>query len=108
MRTDFKQLEYLHKDLRKLLAWLENETGLEFTETSSYRPGDKGVHGTSPVRGYDLRMRNLPIGNAITHFINYNWQYDQDRPNLKCAVLHGEGANMHLHLQVHSNTETVF
>ena len=62
MKTDYKQLEYLHIILRTLLAWLERETGLEFTETSSFRDSGTGVHTTMPCRGYDLRMRNKMIG----------------------------------------------
>jgi len=109
MKTDFYQLNYLHIDLRKLLKWLENETGLEFTETSSWRPDDpNSVHGQNPCRGYDLRMRNYAIGVAIVNFINDHWTYDPERPELKCALIHGEGADMHIHLQVHPQTETVF
>ena len=108
MRTDFAQHEYLHKDLRKLLSWLEHQTGLEFTNTSNRRIGDKGVHGTDPTRGYDLRMRNKLIGEAICKFINQNWIYDPERPHLKCAVLHGEGWELHIHLQVSDSTDTIF
>lgn len=108
MRTDYKQLEYLHQYLRNLLSWLEHQTGIEFTNTSNRRIGDKGVHGTDPCRGYDLRMRNQYIGEAIAKVINSHWIYDPERPHLKCAVLHGEGADMHLHLQVHNNTDTLF
>ena len=104
MRTDFKQLNYLHPKLRKILSWLEKTTGLEFTETSSYRIDDKGVHGTEPCRGYDLRMRHVAIGEAICNHINTTWTYDPARLELKCAVLHGKGSNLHIHLQVHPNT----
>lgn len=104
MKTDFKQHEYLHPDLRRLLSWLENETGLEFTNTSNRRIGDDGVHGTDPTRGYDLRMRNYEIGVAICKFINEHWAYDYERPDIKCALIHGEGAKMHIHCQVHPNT----
>lgn len=105
MRTDYKQLEYLHIILRTLLAWLERETGLEFTETSSYRDSGTGVHTTMPCRGYDLRMRNKMIGQAICDFINSHWIYDPRRPDMKCAIIHGEGSNLHIHVQVHPNTE---
>ena len=104
MRTDVAQLNYLHKTLRELLVWLERTTGLEFTETSSWRPHDDGVHGTSPVRGYDVRMRSETIGQAVADHINDAREYDPGRPDLACAVLHGEASNVHLHIQVHGNT----
>lgn len=107
MRTDFKQLEYLDVKLRVLLKWLEESTGLEFTETSSYRVGTGSVHNTLPCRGYDLRMRCRVIGEAIESYINSKWVYDPSRPEKKCAVLHGKGSELHLHLQVHSNTELI-
>lgn len=104
MRTDFKQLEYLDITLRELLAWLEDSTGIDFTETSSYREGEGSVHNTLPCRGYDLRMRSKPIGDAICAHINYTWHYDSARPLKKCAMIHGLDNNMHIHLQVHPNT----
>ena len=104
MRTDYSQLKYLHVTLRLLLEWLENTTGLEFTETSSYKEGEGSVHNTMPCRGYDLRMRNKAIGEAICKHINEFWIYDDERPEKVCAILHGEGSNLHIHLQVHPNT----
>ena len=108
MRIDTGQLQFLNTELRSLVGWLENETGLEFTITSLYRMNDNGVHGVLPVRGCDLRIRNLRIGKEIENFINHHWIYDPERPDKKCAVLHGDGANLHIHLQVHPNTESVF
>lgn len=104
MKIDYGQMYFFHKHLRHLIAWLENSTGLDFTGTSLYRPGDTGVHGQMPVRGTDLRMRSRVIGEAIESEINKAWIYDTKRPAMKCAILHGEGSNMHLHLQVHQNT----
>lgn len=104
MKLDIKQLKFVNPTLRKICVWLEKETGLGFTVTSIYRDGDDGVHGTMPVRGVDLRMRNIPIGLAIIEFINRNWAYDHSRPEMECAVLHGEGSDLHIHLQVHNNT----
>lgn len=104
MRTDYSQLNYLHPMMRKLLKWLEVRTGLEFTETSSYREGVGSVHNTMPCRGYDLRMRNREIGQAICDFINKFWLYDENQAGKNCAIIHGEGSNLHIHLQVHPNT----
>lgn len=104
MRIDIAQLNYYHQTLRNLLTTLEKDTGLEFTITSQYRENDTGVHGQIPLRGTDLRMRVYSIGKAIESYINSNWQYDIDRPHLKCALLHGKGSNLHLHVQVHPKT----
>jgi hypothetical protein len=107
MKIDIAQLEFIDKKLRRLLLWLEDSTGLEFTITSQYRENDKGVHGQIPLRGIDLRMRDELIGERVRDCVNINWFYDPKRPDKKCAVLHGEGANLHLHIQVHANTERI-
>jgi hypothetical protein len=104
MRIDIGQLEFIDKTLRDILVWLERETGLEYTITSLYRIGDTGVHGTLPLRGADLRMRNSRVGKEIRRMINELWTYDPDRPVKRCAILHGVGGNLHLHVQVHPNT----
>jgi hypothetical protein len=107
MKSDIAQLEYVHPKLRKLITWLEESTGFEFTETSRYRMEGDGVHTQLPVRGEDLRCRSKEIGLAVEAYINKSWKYDQKRPHLKCCFLHGEGSNLHLHLQVHDNTEYI-
>jgi hypothetical protein len=104
MKLDIAQLEFIDINLRLMVVWLENETGLEFTGTSLYRIGDDGVHGTLPLRGVDLRARNIETGQSVVKLINDNWTYDTKRPDFKCAVLHGKGANLHIHLQSHQNT----
>ena len=104
MRIDIKQLEFIDKNLRDLVVWLGKRSGLEFTATSLYRVNDTGVHGTLPLRGIDLRVRDVNTGTSIEALVNDSWTYDTERPNLKCAILHGIGSNMHLHLQVHPST----
>jgi hypothetical protein len=104
MKIDIAQLEFIEKSLREILFWTEIETGLEFTITSLYRIGDDGVHGQLPLRGTDLRIRCESVGKGIEKLINQKWRYDPSRPEKKCAFLHGEGANLHLHIQVHPNT----
>ena len=101
---DFGQLKFVDKKLRKLVAWLQETTGQTYTITSLYRIGDTGVHGQLPVRGVDLRCRNREIGKKIEQLINLVWIYDKHRPGKRCAFLHGTGANLHLHLQVHPKT----
>ena len=105
MRIDTDQLEFIDGKLRKILSWVEDTTGLEFTITSLYRIGDKGVHGSLPLRGTDLRCRNMQVGTMVESLINSHWQYDSSRPTMKCAVLHGSGSNLHIHVQVHPKTE---
>lgn len=104
MLIDIGQLEFIDSTLRDILVWLEVKTGQTFTITSLYRINDSGVHGALPLRGTDLRCRNKEIGRQIEKLINDHWQYDQARPDKKCAVLHGSGRNMHIHVQVHPNT----
>ena len=105
MKIDIKQLKFIDQTLRDILVWAEKATGLEFTITSIYRDGDTGVHGAMPVRGVDLRMRNLSVGREVTSLINREFSYDPSRIGLKCAVLHGADSNLHIHVQVHPNTK---
>jgi len=104
MKADFMQWKFLDIKLRQLLQYIEGNLGMEFTITSLYRPGDKGVHGTLPVRGADIRCRVMEVGFVVRDYINEEWYYDPSRPSMKCAVAHGKGANFHIHLQVHPNT----
>jgi len=104
MNEDYARMKENHPNLIELLNWLKETTGLRFTKTSGYRKGDNGVHGTWPCRGRDLRMRNHEIGAVICKHINDNWIYDPARLNKMCAILHGDGANLHIHTQVHQNT----
>lgn len=101
MLIDIRQISGTHAELRKILEWLEESTGLSFTITSQHRKSDTGVHGTIPTRAHDLRMRHRGIGEEIEKYINDNWVYDPSRPQFKCALLHGDGLNLHLHIQIH-------
>ena len=104
MRIDIQQLEFIDSKLRKILMWIETSTGQEFTITSLYRIGDKGVHGVLPLRGADLRMRNRSVGRGVVSWINSRWKYNPASPGRECALLHGDGGNLHIHVQVHANT----
>ena len=73
--------------------------------TSGYRKGDKGVHGTLPCRGIDIRSRIYENPQAIVDDINRHFIYDINRPEKKCAILHNVGHGEHIHLQVHPNTK---
>lgn len=105
MKIDISQLEYIDKRLRKILVWLEKETGLELTITSQYRIGDRGVHGTLPLRGTDLRVRSKTVGKELELLVNDVWEYNSKKPGRFCAMMHGKGANLHLHIQTHPNTK---
>lgn len=107
MQIDIQQLEFIDPQLRKMAVWVEEKTGVKFTVTSLYRIGDTGVHGTLPLRGLDFRCRSMEFGITVEALINKNWKYDPKRPLKTCCLLHGEGTNLHLHLQVHPNTEFV-
>ncbi len=104
MRIDYMQLEFIHLTLREICKFVEDLTGLEPTITSLFRMNDPGVHGQLPLRGIDLRMRSILVGEQIEDMVNNRFTYDPDRPAMRCAVLHGDGLNQHLHLQVHANT----
>lgn len=104
MKTDIQQISMFHPNLIAVLLWLEAATGFEYTITSQHRKGDKGVHGTMPLRAVDLRCRAKSVGWTIEHLINTAWAYDPTRPNKSVCLSHGEGANYHLHIQVHTNT----
>ena len=108
MNIDYYNLEFIHITLRKILKDIEQSVGVEFFITSLYRVGDKGVHGVIPLRGVDLRMRNYKIGKEVEDLINKKWIYDPKRPYLKCALFHGTGYSLHLHIQCHDNTTTIY
>lgn len=104
MKIDIWQLEFIDKTLRDILVWVESQTGMEFTITSLYRMNDNGVHGQLPLRGTDLRCRDITVGEEVESLINRAWVYDHNRPVKTCAFLHGSGSNLHLHIQTHPNT----
>ena len=103
MNIDIGQLEFIDKTLRLILVDIEAHTGLEFTITSLYRMNDGGVHGTLPLRGVDLRMRDESIGHELEKYINFKWMYSVEIGK-QCALLHGRGFNLHLHIQTHKDT----
>ena len=105
MKIDVGQNDLFHPKLQEILEWMEDSIGVEFLNTSNYRPDDDGVHGTIPLRGWDLRMRSETVGQAIADHVNDEWEYDPARPDYACVVLHGHGeGGLHLHVQVHDNT----
>ena len=95
-----------HPVLTQIIVWLANNYGMVMTE--SFRPamhqGD--VHSTDPVRAVDIRSKCYEGDQAgkIRDEINSLWQYDSNRPNMQCALIHDAGMGVHFHIQVHPNT----
>ena len=106
MNIDIKQLEFIDHNLRQILLDMEEDTGFKFTITSLYRINDSGVHGTLPLRGTDIRVRNISMGKLLEKYINDNWEYNAESGK-PCALLHGSSTNSHLHIQVHPNTRRI-
>ena len=101
---DIDQLGFVHPNLKLLLHDLETITGFDFVSTSLYRINDEGVHGSLPLRGWDIRCFDETIGRHIASRLNLRWQYDPSRPHLSVAIYHDVGKGKHLHLQAHPMT----
>ncbi len=104
MQIDLINLDFIDPTLKQIVTELESETGLILTVTSLFRIDDEGVHGTLPLRGVDIRMRDHDIGKLVEEKINDKWCYDPARLGVQCAVFHDIGKGIHLHLQSHPNT----
>ena len=76
--------------------------------TGGYEERDyPSVHSTIPVRGKDYRSTVFSDPQTVADDINRHWQYDPERPEMKCAKYHDTGRGPHLHLQVHDNTRFI-
>lgn len=96
-----------HPKLISLACWIIDTGGMIYF-TSGYRHADKGVHGTNPCRGMDIRSWIYVSPRALCVRINGVWKYDPDRrPDKRCALVHDKGSGVHIHLQVHKNTEYI-
>lgn len=92
-----------HPQLVALVNWCAVHWP-EFTITSGYRKGDPGVHGMDPCRGMDARSTWTDAPMAEGDKVNSVWQYDPERPEMKCCIYHDVGKGAHFHLQVHART----
>ena len=90
-----------------LVCWMAMVKEWPLVVTDFYRKGSRGVHGTDPVRGLDIRSWIYPDPRAIEFEINDNWIYDNTRPDKQVALYHNAGSGYHFHLQVHPLTEFV-
>lgn len=66
---------------------------------------DSGIHSTIPCRAIDWRSNDFDDPQEIEYDINNHWEYDPERPNLKCALYHNSGYGFHFHTQVHPRTK---
>lgn len=59
-------------------------------------------------RGVDVRVHDWPdsLADAVAAIVNGIFVYDDNRLEMKTAIVHGEGENRHLHLQVNSWRES--
>ena len=103
MKIDIRQINFIELKLREILIELERRLG-ELVITSLYRINDSGVHGTMPLRGVDLRHKCDYQAQQIESYVNGNYVYDYQRPDMRCCLIHNVGRGKHIHLQVHPNT----
>ena len=96
-----------HPKMLEVFVWICRNLKFKKIITSTYRLGDRGVHGTMPCRGLDLRSKHLPEKKCreIEREINQKWSYDSDRKDMKVCLYHKtkHGA-YHFHIQVHDRT----
>lgn len=93
---------YHHKLIE--VVWWVYKKYQDLYFTCGRRPDDTGVHGADPCRGIDLRSWIYKDPQELVDFVNDNWIYDPDRPEMMVAILHDAGSGNHIHLQVHPNT----
>lgn len=66
-----------HPTLIKVLEWFDREYPDKIVITSAYRKGSgaRGVHGTNPLRGNDLRSREFVDPIIVQDHCNEIWDY---------------------------------
>ena len=62
------------------------------------------VHSMIPLRGMDIRSRIYDNPQSVVDDINAHWEYDHERPEMRCAIYHDVGRGQHIHLQAHDHT----
>ena len=92
-----------HPTLVDIAVWILTKYE-KIVITCGHRKNDIGVHGMMPCRGLDLRSWIYPHPEFIVSDVNNMWEYDYDRPEMNCAMLHDAGSGSHLHFQTHPNT----
>jgi hypothetical protein len=108
----FIELSVVPRDpiLARIMRWICDRYPGLVCITSGYREGDKGVHGTDPRRGEDIRSSMFTAPAMVEADINRHWEYDPARPKKPVARLHrakkpdGTLGGWHFHIQSHPNT----
>ncbi len=93
--------------LVQIISSVARKYGIVMTESYRKKLHRTDLHGTQPVRAIDLRSWCYTDSQAqeINHEINRKWEYDPDRPDKKCAIIHRTGTGaIHFHIQVHPHT----
>lgn len=94
-----------HPKLIELLIWLTFRTSKgKMILTSTYRSEDSGVHGTIPLRAFDLRSWVFKNPQDVADDVNKYWSYDPDRAWFNTCLCHDTGKGWHLHFQVHDKS----
>jgi len=106
LKIDYANLEFIHPVMREIVLSVHEEFPEADVITSLFRIGDRGVHGTLPLRATDLRCWDDDLGDRIEAWTNARWQYDPKRPHMKVCMYHkNRGSDgKHLHFQNHPNT----
>ena len=77
--------------------------------TSAYREEPTSIHGTNPLRAFDLSDNNFEHPELLEEDVNNHWVYDPMRPDMTCCWWHKnrDSEGCHLHFQVHDRTRLV-
>jgi hypothetical protein len=94
--------------LADIICYIADQKGVVITESYRDQEHKNDLHGTYPVRAIDLRTwcYDDAMAYRIMEDVNALWLYDPARPLKKVAIIHKtETGAMHMHVQVHPNTE---
>ena len=98
-----------HPTLISLLLWMVvrySKDKILFTQ--GYEKRDyPSLHDIDPLRAFDLRSSLFEDPEAVVAEVNSCWVYDRDRPDMKVAIYHDTGRDIHLHFQVCDKTEYI-
>ena len=94
-----------HGKLKDVVRWFDSAYPGKLCITDGYRRGDRGCHGSEPLRAIDLRSWVFTDPQVVATDINLDWIYDTKRPLKKVCVYHKiDNGAYHFHIQVHDNT----
>lgn len=90
--------------LIEVVCWImrDNEGGV-ITEGFRIQKHKNDLHGLIPVRAIDIRSWCYSNPASIEKRINFYWQYDYNRPDMKVCFFHNDQGE-HFHIQVHPHT----